>query len=35
MKKYPGSFKVLGYLAEKLKTVKDEQVVLAEGNVLT
>ena len=31
MKKYPSSFKVLGYLAEKLKTVKDEPMVLAEG----
>ena len=33
MKKYPSSFKVLGYLAEKLKTVKDEPMILAEGTV--
>lgn len=31
MKKYPASFKVLGYLAEKVKTVKNEPVILAEG----
>ena len=33
MKKYPSSFKVLGYLAEKLKTVKDEPMILAEGTI--
>ncbi|XP_065893580.1 aspartate dehydrogenase domain-containing protein-like [Dysidea avara] len=33
MKKYPSSFKVLGYVAENLKTVKDEQVVIAEAPV--
>ena len=31
MKKYPSSFKVSGYVAEKLKTVKDEPMILAEG----
>ena len=34
MKKYPASFKVLGYLADKLKTVKDEPMILAEGSLL-
>ena len=34
MKKYPASFKVLGYLADKLKTVKDEPMVIAEGSLL-
>ena len=33
MKKYPSSFKVLGYLAERVKTVKDEPMILAEGTV--
>ena len=34
MKKYPASFKVLGYLADKLKTVKDEPMVIAEGRCM-